>query len=188
MVAAAALAGVAYEDWPTIVWLYDMDMDKLKRRVDLMPVSELTQLLLDCAIVDNVRARANYNDKPGPLLALANHYGIDAKATLQAPAQPPAETTSTPSTAAASGKKAPKGMAYWCPDTGETWSGRGLRPRWLSAKIAGGASLSDFAVPKPAPAGAKSPGKVKKVTDDAGSAGGRTVATEDLFETEGVSA
>jgi DNA-binding protein H-NS len=30
--------------------------------------------------------------------------------------------------------------------TGETWSGRGLQPKWLKAAIAGGAKLSDFAV------------------------------------------
>jgi DNA-binding protein H-NS len=30
--------------------------------------------------------------------------------------------------------------------TGETWSGRGLQPRWLKAAIASGKTLSDFAV------------------------------------------
>ncbi|PND37463.1 histone family protein nucleoid-structuring protein H-NS [Paucibacter aquatile] len=30
--------------------------------------------------------------------------------------------------------------------TGETWSGRGLQPKWLKAAIAGGASLNDFHV------------------------------------------
>ncbi|PZP36476.1 MAG: histone family protein nucleoid-structuring protein H-NS [Roseateles depolymerans] len=30
--------------------------------------------------------------------------------------------------------------------TGETWSGRGLQPKWLKAAIASGASLGDFAV------------------------------------------
>jgi len=29
--------------------------------------------------------------------------------------------------------------------TGETWSGRGLQPRWLKAALAGGKSLTDFA-------------------------------------------
>lgn len=28
--------------------------------------------------------------------------------------------------------------------TGETWSGRGLQPRWLKAALAGGASLETF--------------------------------------------
>ena len=30
--------------------------------------------------------------------------------------------------------------------TGESWSGRGLQPRWLKAAIASGRKLSDFAV------------------------------------------
>ncbi len=30
--------------------------------------------------------------------------------------------------------------------TGETWSGRGLQPKWLKAAIAGGARLEDFHV------------------------------------------
>lgn len=30
--------------------------------------------------------------------------------------------------------------------TGETWSGRGLQPKWLKAAIAGGATLGSFAI------------------------------------------
>ena len=30
--------------------------------------------------------------------------------------------------------------------TGETWSGRGLQPRWLKAALASGKQLADFAV------------------------------------------
>src|SRR5262245_52355853 len=29
---------------------------------------------------------------------------------------------------------------------GETWSGRGMKPRWLTAAIKGGAKLDDFAI------------------------------------------
>ncbi len=43
----------------------------------------------------------------------------------------------------AAGKVAAK---YRNPATGDTWSGRGLKPKWLSAALAGGASLADFAV------------------------------------------
>lgn len=35
---------------------------------------------------------------------------------------------------------------YRNPATGDTWTGRGLKPKWLTAALAGGASLSDFAV------------------------------------------
>ncbi len=30
--------------------------------------------------------------------------------------------------------------------TGDTWSGRGLQPKWLKAAIAAGAKLEDFAI------------------------------------------
>lgn len=30
--------------------------------------------------------------------------------------------------------------------TGETWSGRGLQPKWLKAAVAAGAKLTDFSV------------------------------------------
>lgn len=35
---------------------------------------------------------------------------------------------------------------YRDPDTGDTWSGRGLKPKWLTAALESGRSLSDFAV------------------------------------------
>jgi DNA-binding protein H-NS len=43
-----------------------------------------------------------------------------------------------------SGKKVP--AKYRNKATGETWSGRGLQPRWLKAALAGGKKLADFAV------------------------------------------
>lgn len=43
----------------------------------------------------------------------------------------------------AAGKVAAK---YRNPTTGDTWSGRGLKPKWLTAALAGGASLTDFAL------------------------------------------
>lgn len=40
-------------------------------------------------------------------------------------------------------KVAPK---YRHPETGETWSGRGLQPNWLKKALADGAKLTDFAL------------------------------------------
>ena len=41
------------------------------------------------------------------------------------------------------GSVAPK---YRNPETGETWAGRGLKPRWLTAAIKSGKSLEAFAI------------------------------------------
>lgn len=42
------------------------------------------------------------------------------------------------------GVKAP--IKFRDPDSGSTWSGRGLKPRWLTQKMALGASKESFAV------------------------------------------
>ena len=47
-------------------------------------------------------------------------------------------------TKAGTGKKV--AAKYRNTSTGESWSGRGLQPRWLKAAIAGGKKLSDFAL------------------------------------------
>src|SRR6516162_4252354 len=43
----------------------------------------------------------------------------------------------------------------------ETWAGRGLRPRWLTAAMKGGKSLEDFAIGGPSAKTAK-PGKTPR--------------------------
>lgn len=35
---------------------------------------------------------------------------------------------------------------YRDPSTGATWTGRGLKPKWLTAALAGGRSIEEFAV------------------------------------------
>lgn len=40
-------------------------------------------------------------------------------------------------------KVAPK---YRDPETGATWSGRGLKPKWVQAKLASGKTLQDLAI------------------------------------------
>ena len=44
---------------------------------------------------------------------------------------------------ATAGRVAPK---YRNDATGETWSGRGLQPRWLQAALASGARIEDFKI------------------------------------------
>jgi DNA-binding protein H-NS len=51
---------------------------------------------------------------------------------------------SAPAGGSRKGSKVPP--KYRDPDTGTTWSGRGLQPKWLKAALANGRKLSDFAL------------------------------------------
>jgi DNA-binding protein H-NS len=54
----------------------------------------------------------------------------------------------TPRSKAAAKKTTGKKVApkYRDPATGDTWSGRGLQPKWLRAALARGKKLTDFAL------------------------------------------
>lgn len=53
-------------------------------------------------------------------------------------------STPAPAAKARSGGKVP--AKYRDPATGQTWSGRGLHPKWLKAALASGARLEDFSL------------------------------------------
>ena len=74
-------------------------------------------------------------DAIGQVLKLMLQHGLTA-ADLGAPAKSKAGVTHGT-------KVAPK---YRDPVTGTTWTGRGLKPKWLSAAIAGGKSAEDFLI------------------------------------------
>lgn len=48
----------------------------------------------------------------------------------------------------ASGKSTPRATVApkYRNDAGNTWTGRGLKPKWLTAALAGGATLEQFAI------------------------------------------
>jgi len=61
------------------------------------------------------------------------------------------------------GNRGPVAPKYRNPENStETWAGRGLKPRWLSAAIKGGKKLDDFLIAGKASA-AKQPKKTRKV-------------------------
>jgi DNA-binding protein H-NS len=53
-------------------------------------------------------------------------------------------TKSAPKAAVAKGSKV--AVKYRNTATGDTWSGRGLQPKWLKAALAAGRNIEDFAV------------------------------------------
>ena len=68
--------------------------------------------------------------------ALMSEYGLSASDL----------TTSKRSAKPASGKGGKVAAKYRDSATGDTWSGRGLQPKWLKAALANGRKLGDFAV------------------------------------------
>lgn len=90
---------------------------------------------LDRAIAD--AQRQERSDAIAKVRELMSQHGLTvADLAGKAPARSAGGAKST-------GKVAAK---YRHPQTGDTWSGRGLRPKWLRAALDGGAQLSDFAV------------------------------------------
>ena len=78
------------------------------------------------------QARADAISKVKGLMA---EYGLTmADLSSKAPAKP---------SGAKGGKVAPK---YRNTATGDTWSGRGLQPKWLKAALAAGKTIDEFAV------------------------------------------
>ncbi len=71
--------------------------------------------------------------------ALMSEHGLTVADLGSRPAVRPARKT----TAGSGVKVAAK---YRNASTGETWSGRGLQPRWLKAAIASGRKIDEFSV------------------------------------------
>ncbi len=67
--------------------------------------------------------------------ALMSQYGLSV-----------ADIGSKSASAPSAPKKAASKVAakFRNPATGDTWSGRGLKPKWLTAALAGGATMADF--------------------------------------------
>ena len=84
--------------------------------------------------------------------ALMAEYGLTAaditggKAAAKAPvaAAPAAPAPAPAKKSKAAGKKV--AAKYRNQATGDTWSGRGLKPKWLVAALATGKTLADFAI------------------------------------------
>lgn len=100
----------------------------------------ISELLEQRAALEKQIAEAQREAKSSAIAqvkALMAEHGLSL-ADLNTRAAP-----SVPKTKAPSGKVAVK---YRNATTGETWTGRGLQPKWLKAALASGKQLSDFAV------------------------------------------
>jgi DNA-binding protein H-NS len=100
-------------------------------------MAKLTDLLTQRAALEKQIADAQREERSGAIAqikALMAEHGLTA-ADLAGRAAKVKK--------AGGGKVAAK---YRNKATGETWSGRGLQPRWLKAALASGKKIADFAV------------------------------------------
>jgi DNA-binding protein H-NS len=97
---------------------------------------KLSDLLAQKAAIEEQIAQTQREERAGAIAqikALMSEHGLSV-----------ADLGSRQKATKTSGKTvAPK---YRNKATGETWSGRGLQPRWLKAALASGRKLTDFAV------------------------------------------
>jgi DNA-binding protein H-NS len=99
----------------------------------------VNELLAQKAALEKQISEARRAEKAGAIAqvkALMAEHGL----TLKDISARGAGSTRGPKVGA---KVAPK---YRNAATGDTWSGRGLQPKWLKAALASGRKLSDFAV------------------------------------------
>jgi DNA-binding protein H-NS len=103
-----------------------------------MSVDALSDLLAKKAALEKQIAdvqREQRSEAIAKVKAMMAEYGLTlADIGSKAPAPGPKKTVS---------KVAAK---YHNPATGDSWSGRGLKPKWLTAALASGRSLSEFAI------------------------------------------
>lgn len=164
-VVCAAMADMSYEAYELLYRLCgwplpdDWDAD-LRERAETCTERELGNLLVMGLVLEeltNLRVTPDsLRDDDAHTLALADEYGIDVAAlwaqasgqtddatTAWLAAQPEAAPQQQPTPPAAPAKARPP-IKYRNPATGDTWTGRGLQPRWLKAALAEGRSLDDF--------------------------------------------
>ncbi|MEN9891890.1 MAG: hypothetical protein RLY78_2185 [Pseudomonadota bacterium] len=103
----------------------------------------LQELLAQRAAIEKQIASAQREEREGALTkirALMTEYGLT-----------PADLAAKPGTARAAGGAPSRSTGKVAPKfrnaaTGETWTGRGLQPKWLKSALEGGAKLEDFAI------------------------------------------
>jgi DNA-binding protein H-NS len=101
-------------------------------------MESIQELLAQKAALEKKIAEAQRTAKADAIAkvkALMAEYGLTA-ADLAGKAMPGPK--------AEPGKKV--AAKYRDPATGQTWTGRGLKPKWLQAALSGGKSLDDFAL------------------------------------------
>lgn len=112
------------------------------------PSPDLARLIAEREALDkriDAARRAARSGAIAQVRALMAEYGLTVEdlgaLPAAAPGSPPRKARKA---AKASGQKLPP--KFRDPQTGQTWSGRGLKPRWLQAALAEGRRIEDFRI------------------------------------------
>jgi len=105
-----------------------------------MATTNLTDLLSQKAELEKQIAEMQHNERAeavAQVRVLMAQYGLSV-----------ADIASKAGGPKISGPKAGAKVAakYRNPATGDTWSGRGLKPKWLQSALAAGRSVADFTI------------------------------------------
>lgn len=103
-------------------------------------MATVAELLAQKAAIEKQIADAQREEKASAIAqvrALMAQYGLTA-ADLSSRLGPTSRVGAKPGAKVAA--------KYRNAATGETWSGRGLQPKWLKAALASGQSIADFAL------------------------------------------
>lgn len=106
-------------------------------------MANLADLIAQRAALEKQIAEARREGRSSAIAqikSLMAEHGLTL-ADLGSKAAPPATKASAKSR---KGRKVP--AKYRDPESGTTWSGRGLHPKWLKAALAKGRKLTDFAI------------------------------------------
>jgi len=104
-------------------------------------IAQKSQLADQMAVLDKQIAEAQSEQRSE---AIAKVRAMLSEAGLTVADITGAATSRTPKAATEKGTKV--AAKYRDPESGNTWSGRGLKPRWLTAAIATGKTPEDFAI------------------------------------------
>lgn len=142
MVARVAFQGVEWSDRPLLSELWgETNHADLVPVIERLDVPNLTQFIMDCALVCNVRCNSTYylKDDPEALMAAAEHYGL----TSAKPVPTPSKAARAPKKPAA-GAGAERGLAADADDEDPETAGAAGDEQMDDAGCAGG-QLDAFA-------------------------------------------
>jgi ParB/RepB/Spo0J family partition protein len=93
LVAAHSLEAVEWEGRELLASLHECkNFEQLRKQVGQLPPDRLTTLLLDCALIENVKSSGYREHKPTALLAAAKHLDVDQASIKKELAKKPADT------------------------------------------------------------------------------------------------